>query len=304
MALSDVHPFTQLALVCKRLAFLTMTEDRVWKRVALGSEFGIGGMHYRYVCDLTGAPIYPSLHPPTITDLTPSTYPTYRAQFRRRPRLRFNGCYISTVNYTRPGASHVSRANWSSPVLIVSYWRYLRFFRDGTVISLLTTAEPVDVVHHMTWENCHKRHTGALPNAVMKDGLKGRWRLSGPVGAQKDGDGADYDALEAVTTTLDGKPVLAPPPMVAADEYGEYGFVPQEEEGDVHIETEGVVPKYMWRMQFALGNAGRKDGSRNTKLSWKGFWSYNRLTDDWGEFGLKNDKAFYFSRVKSYGMGL
>lgn len=89
-----------------------------------------------------------------------------------------------------------------------------------------------------------------------------------------------------------------PPPMENDD------FAEREDEGDVHVETEGVISKYMWRMQFALGNAGRKDGSRNTKLSWKGFWSYNRLTDDWGEFGLKNDKSFYFSRVKSYETGL
>jgi len=80
--------------------------------------------------------------------------------------------------------------------------------------------------------------------------------------------------------------------------------VVEEEEGELHVETEGVLPKYMWKMQFVVGSAGRKDGTRNNKLTWKGFWSYNRLTDDWGEFGLKNDKAYYWSRVKSYGTAI
>lgn len=130
---------------------------------------------------------------------------------------------------------------------------------------MLTTTEPADVVHHLTKENMHQKHTGALPSAVMKDALGGRWRLSGP------GDGSSSEDAET--------------------------------EGDVHVETDGVVQKYIWKMQFSLGSGGRKDGARNNKLSWVGFWSYNRLTDDWGEFGLKNDKAFWFSRVRGYGMG-
>lgn len=133
----------------------------------------------------------------------------------------------------------------------------------------------------------------------MKDGLKGRWRLSGPAQVPTTGGQinikTDVPETNSVPTTSSDFWPLA----MDNDE-----IIESEEEGDVHIETDGVTPKYMWRMQFALGNAGRKDGSRNTKLSWKGFWSYNKLTDDWGEFGLKNDKAFFFSRVKSYGMGL
>ncbi len=78
----------------------------------------------------------------------------------------------------------------------------------------------------------------------------------------------------------------------------------EEEEGTLLIETEGVDPdKYIFKMELALKSAGRAGGTRNNKLNWKGFWSYNKLTDDWAEFGLRNDKAFFWSRVRSYGMG-
>lgn len=76
---------------------------------------------------------------------------------------------------------------------------------------------------------------------------------------------------------------------------------PKEQESDIYVETEGVGEKYMYRMDLTLRSAGK--GTKNNKIVWKGFHSYNKLTDDWAEFQLKNDKPFFFSRVKSYGIG-
>jgi len=209
--------------------------------------------------------------------LVPQVYPNYRALFRSRPRIRFNGCYISTVNYIRPGASSPTSISWNSPIHIVTYYRYLRFFRDGTCVSLLTVTEPAEVVPYLVHEHMHNNHSGNLPSAVMKDALAGRWRLSGP----------------AV-------------PSVPISCSSDAGIIEQEgkaeAEGTLHIETAGVTPRYMYRMALLLVSAGR--AARNNKLAWKGYWSYNRLTDDWAEFGLKNYRPFYFSRVKSYGMGM
>jgi len=74
--------------------------------------------------------------------------------------------------------------------------------------------------------------------------------------------------------------------------------------GDLHIETEGAGPRYRYTMHLSLKSAGRsKHTTKNNKLNWKGFWSYNLLTDDWAEFNLRHDKPFYFSRVKAYGLG-
>lgn len=71
---------------------------------------------------------------------------SWRAMFRSRPRVRFGGCYISTVNYIRAGQASVHQVAWNTPVHIVTYYRYLRLFRDGTALSLLTTDEPAHVV--------------------------------------------------------------------------------------------------------------------------------------------------------------
>lgn len=310
IAISDIASFVRLARVCKRLAYLVATEDRIWRRVCLGPEFGFGGMHYRWQGSVTWGPldaeedeavasgphnldveddavrVPPESHGCRVP-LTPSERldrdwaekqactlslfrdiysSSWQRMFRLRPRVRFGGCYISTVNYMRSGQASAHATTWHSPVHIVTYYRYLRFYRDGTVVSLLTTAEPADVVHHLTREAL-ELHRGAgaahLQSVVMQSAYKGRWRLA---------SARDYPDKEAA-----------------------------EVEGDVFVETEGVG-KYLYRLDLTLKSAG-KQGPRNNKLVWRGCYSYNRLTDDWAEFGLKNEKPFFFSRVRSYGIG-
>ncbi|KAJ3949480.1 uncharacterized protein N0V96_000598 [Colletotrichum fioriniae] len=292
VAVLDVGDFVRLSLICKRFAYVVATEQQIWRRVALGPEFGFAGMHYHWQRGVSWEPLeeeednsgdldYVTMEElarrrreegeTTTLALLPELYDSsWRKMFRHRPRIRFNGCYISTVNYIRPGQANANQITWNSPVHIVTYYRYLRFFRDGTAISLLTTDEPAHVVHYMTKDllELHRRNSGGgtahLPSVVMQHGLRGRWRLS--------------SALDHPDRPLG------------------------EIEGDVAVETEGVGAKYTYRMYLEMRNAG-KGGARNTKLVWKGFYSYNKLTDDLGEFALKNDKPFFFSRVKSYGVG-
>ncbi|OAQ97552.1 hypothetical protein LLEC1_05943 [Akanthomyces lecanii] len=72
---------------------------------------------------------------------------------------------------------------------------------------------------------------------------------------------------------------------------------------DLSIETEGVGTKYIFKMDLQVRSAGKATAARNNKLVLSGFYSYNKLTEDWAEFLLKNNKPFFFSRVRSYGLG-
>ncbi|MCJ1252116.1 hypothetical protein MMC30_009354 [Trapelia coarctata] len=314
-ATTDVAAYMRLALVCRRLAYLALTEESIWKRVCSGPEFGFAAMHYNFAVSIDGTPLPspvslaqvsaptlapspPSFPSPTIplTLTLTSTHPTYLHMFHRRPRLRFSGVYISTVNYVRPGASSPTTISWNTPVHIVTYYRYLRFFRDGSCISLLTTAEPVDVVHHLLKENLHTNH-GALPSNVMKNALRGRWRLSGHV--------APPTLLSDSTTTPNPNPTISfsHPTKTGTEPHPQPSEEQERElEGTLHIETLGPDSKYTYHLNLALRSASNRPGStKNNKLVWRGFWSYNRLTDDWAEFGLRNDRAFFWSRVRSWG---
>ena len=300
----------RLSLVCKALAFQIHTENSIWKAIALGSEFGLAGQQYNFEKDIQGREIvFEDLNDEPLPKIAPPSFASsalYRDVFHAFPRIRFTGVYISTVNYTRPGGASATQFTWSNPIHIITYYRYLRFFRDGSCISLLTTSEPIDVVHHLTHENLSlvrskgphhplnfTSSAAALapppapgrdgvpappPSAqnLMKHALKGRWRL-----------------------------VSSSNPATASSLAS---HMPSEnhlfDAGDLHIETEGGHSRYHYTMHLSLKNASRsRTATKNNKLIWKGFWSYNHLTDDWSEFGLKNDKPFIFSRVKSYGLG-
>lgn len=274
LALLDPASFLRTAQTCKCLAYLIATEDQIWKRLCWGHEVGFGGMHYNWQLEVSGAPLPFALGThndiPVSLDLTPrpplllnQLYPSYATMFRHRPRLRFDGLYISTVNYMRAGAAAATQSTWDSPVHIVTYYRYLRFFRSGAVISLLGTHEPSEVVHALLPSLLEGKR--APKGSAVADARRGRWRLGGGAG----GDGEEKDEAPG-------------------------------DEAALTIETEGCDTRYIYRM--ALRVKGQERG--RARLGWEGFWNWNRLTDDWGEFGLRNDKPFVFSKVHSYGLGV
>jgi F-box protein 9 len=296
---ADVASFARLSRVCRRLAYLVATEEAIWRAICHDPANGFPAMHRQFACAIDGSPLLGAdddeeENTPTSTAAGPTPclettlrtltttlsaltltplYPTYQQMFRTRPRIRFHGAYISTVNYLRPGASSTNQVTWNSPVHIVTYYRYLRFHRDGTAISLLTTSPPLDVIPHLHAANLGTTATGT-PAAVMRHALRGRWKLGGGTGA-------------------DGGRGPEPPPPLPQPE--------SEPEDRLTVETEGPGPKYAYRMQLALRAGGSRAGRvGGAKLAWVGFWSYNRLTDDWAAFGLKNDRAFVWSRVRSW----
>ncbi|MCJ1309340.1 hypothetical protein MMC25_002999 [Agyrium rufum] len=343
LAIMDVSSFARLSLVCKHLAYLIATEDRIWRRVCCGPEVGLAAMHYTFACTLKGSPVPPPDNGYVLSDLAslylnrigdddeistsslmPSLafspkYPNFKAMFRLRPRIRFNGLYISTVNYIRPGQASASTVTWNSPVHIVTYYRYLRFFRDGTCLSLLSTSEPADVISHLNKETAdYARHlpTGStLASAVARNALKGRWFLSRGETTEADSGPGQGEAATTrqLSSSLPGssplKSALISDQTTATShskislQHASYAAAGTLEEGLLTVETLAPDPKYQYTMHLAIRSTSndKKAGVvKNNKLVWKGFWSYNTLTDDWGEFGLRNDRAFYWSRVRSW----
>ena len=103
------------------------------------------------------------LHAPLLHHMTPSiaaTRPSWQDMYAQRPRLLFHGVYISKTSYMREGEP-VSRCQcvcvvWScvvwqgmdrnySPYHLVEYYRYMRFFPDGTVQAITSSDDPQHV---------------------------------------------------------------------------------------------------------------------------------------------------------------
>uniref|UniRef100_A0A4W5QUQ8 F-box protein 9 n=1 Tax=Hucho hucho TaxID=62062 RepID=A0A4W5QUQ8_9TELE len=83
------------------------------------------------------------------TKLVP--FNSWREMFLERPRVRFDGVYISKTAYIRQGEESLDgfyRA-WHQ----VEYYRYLRFFPDGQVMMLTTPEDPLVTVPRLRSRN-------------------------------------------------------------------------------------------------------------------------------------------------------
>ncbi|CAI7674552.1 unnamed protein product [Penicillium pancosmium] len=312
VAVRDPATFGRMALVCKQFAYHFVHQQNIWKHLCQRPEFGFDGMQYTFSCDTLGQPIY-TLSGERYTPFPlgapleiPQPLSSWSQVFQSYPRIRFTGIYISTVNYMRPGAASVFQTvSWNSPIHIVTYYRYLRFYPDGSVVSLLTTTEPVDIVPHISKENM------MAARAIKKGGH--HLRASEIAKAQP--GTADYVppvAMDALKYCLRGRWRLTPPvPLEDGPEETDFSPRPGQEPTSTDprnlvVETEGPASHYVYMMHLSLrsptASKSHVNPSKNTKLVWQGFWSYNTITDDLGEFTRRNDRPFVFRRVRGWGL--
>ncbi|XP_011495663.1 PREDICTED: F-box only protein 9 [Ceratosolen solmsi marchali] len=79
-------------------------------------------------------------------------YLSWRDMYMQRPRLQFNGCYISKTTYIRHGENSF-QDQFYKPWHLVSYFRYLRFFPEGKVLMLTSTDEPQNCVNSLKFRD-------------------------------------------------------------------------------------------------------------------------------------------------------
>lgn len=210
LALADVAAFGRLAQVCRRLCFVVASEERIWAELCART---FARQAWDWKVDVSGQRLVPDAsaavapqEPAEDDDGEPAEAEecravpvderelvrfngSWREMFRLRPRLRSNGIYISTCNYHRPGGHAGTSLSWGTPVHIVTYYRYLRFYPDGTLLALLTTDAPADVVHAFSKPALIPAHLRAqtLPGAPPPLAAhswaphvsRGRWRIDG-----------------------------------------------------------------------------------------------------------------------------
>lgn len=134
----DMRALEQLSLVCRGF-YICARDPEIW-RLACLRVWGRG-----------------------CTKVLP--FSSWRDMFLERPRVRFDGLYISKITYIRQGEESLDgfyRA-WHQ----VEYYRYLRFFPDGQVMMLTTPDEPQVTVPQLRSRN-----------ARMESVLVGHYRLS------------------------------------------------------------------------------------------------------------------------------
>ena len=103
--------------------------------------------------------------------------------YLKRPRLNFDGVYISKSAYARAGEQGLD--NFYQPWHLVEFYRYLRFFPDGTVLFLTSPDEPKLIVSKLKSNIYHNHplvHQQAknLQPFIMNEHsiLRGTWTMA------------------------------------------------------------------------------------------------------------------------------
>lgn len=323
-ALLDPATLPRISLVCKSLSYHVAREQRIWRMVCQSRAFGFGAMHYTFNTDLQGNELHASLprytlFPIGVTNTIPRPLKTWTDAFWLLPRIRFTGVYISTVSYQKQGMYDPSTSvSWSAPFHTHTYYRYLRFYPDGTVLVLLTITEPSRIVRHISKENLeiaklgvsadkHRQtHDFSAPMAnpipitasnTLRHARCGRWRLTNPNPEMERTDATQFESTGTIGAPPGDNSSTAPVPLPPNDN----GHDPR----DVFIELT-FNPDYTYYMHLSLRSMHSRSRklSKNTKLSWQSYWSHNRPLDSWGQFDVGREKPYIFSRVKGWGMDI
>ncbi|XP_036405037.1 F-box only protein 9 isoform X2 [Megalops cyprinoides] len=120
----DLRALEQLSLVCRGF-YICARDPEIWRSACLR----VWGR--------------------SCTKMVP--FKSWREMFLERPRVRFDGVYISKTTYIRQGEESLDgfyRA-WHQ----VEYYRYLRFFPDGQVMMLTTPEDPLITVPRLRSRN-------------------------------------------------------------------------------------------------------------------------------------------------------
>jgi len=96
-------------------------------------------------------------------------YASWREMFFTKPRIHFNGCYVSKMRYLREGERGFQDQETYKAWHIVEYNRYLRFFPGGQVIMALSSDDEAIIAKQLN----SKSGGLNIPGAMM-----GRYKIS------------------------------------------------------------------------------------------------------------------------------
>jgi len=194
----------------------------------------------------------------------------YRRVYIEHPRLRLDGVYIAVCHYVRAGLSENA---WVNINHLVTYHRYLRFFPNGQVLSLLANEElePRQVIPLLK------------PTLRMKGLFIGDWHLDGTTVHITNLADASAKTTLPLPTTYSSSSNSQPTSTTTSN---------------VHSSTTtSYSTRYVFQMTLTLRS---RPLGRWNKLDFNGYDSVDVENGETIPLSLKHERAFWFSKVKSY----
>lgn len=177
------------SITCKKNAYIGFGSKAVWRRIcelAYTNQVYYENEMFLQNSQTPGSGPVELPVPRDQLQILPQYQMSWKYMLRHRPFVKFLGCYISVVNYQSEGAKNANSLSWTNPIRIITYYRYLRFYADGTCVMALTHREPGFMVPILLKYNSEAK-TGVVKPEILEylhhtsDDLRiyhGFWTLS------------------------------------------------------------------------------------------------------------------------------
>ncbi|KAJ3262218.1 hypothetical protein HK103_002631 [Boothiomyces macroporosus] len=119
----DIYNYMKLSLTCSWMRE-TLKDQSIWRHLCISHHFDHS--------------------PSTLTGQLSLYRDSWYNMWIKKPRVRYDGCYISRVSYVRRGMSET--LSLTHVVHLVTYFRYLRFYPNNHFVLLTSFSEPMEVV--------------------------------------------------------------------------------------------------------------------------------------------------------------
>lgn len=252
----DPEAWFNFGISCKKHAYYAFHSSQVWKRMCY-----LVYPNQSYLAS-NGAQEELPMDPAFLLSQYNNSW---KIMLRKRPFIKFLGCYISVVNYYSEGGRAELSTNWNNPVRTITYYRYLRFYPHGECVMALTRLEPNKVI----------------PQFLRRNQLK---RLL------KNPEGRENQSID---------PAEEPHKIF----HGSWG-IGADNTVHVEV-TNGSVPYYDFHYHFQIRNLGGvPNHSKLSWISFHAVWKstpgHEEREGETVDFQLKHEKDFRFLRVRLY----
>ncbi|KAF8634601.1 hypothetical protein AX17_004190 [Amanita inopinata Kibby_2008] len=257
LRLLDVTSIERFAAVCRKARVLSL-DTTLWRELVLA----------------TYKPPQVS-QSENVTSLIAGFLHNYRRMYIERPRIRLDGVYIAICHYVRPG---LSENHWVNISHLVTYHRYLRFFPNGIVLSLLANEEmsPQQVIPLLK------------PSLRMKGLSLGTWQLIGNT--------VHLNLIDAGEQL----PAALPPSFSPLIPFFDSEFSgSRAHRHPVHGRASSPERRTRYMFVMILDLRSRPLGRWN-RLDIESYNSVDLETGDMTPVALKHERPFWFSKVRSY----
>lgn len=283
LAIQNTLDFVHFSASCKRVYDLAKTE-RIWHQLSMRSfpdqvmseeyrQWLLSGGQEEGEDETEEQQLSRHLAMVSLTDPEKHICDTFYASswhymYLTRPRLRYDGVYIAKCSYIRPGlASNMTQA-WNTPMILVEYYRYIRFFPNGKCFVMQKTTHPEEVVYTFGQNAPETRRSRRKGNPEDT----GAW--------------ATYKLMPDPGTDVRNHSAIALVEIV----------------GSTIVKYRLRLGPALSKKAFDQGTDIEKCGTQWRKMKWE-MLSSTRVVEDDEEaleelpLSTKNEKSFYFSRV-------